>query len=330
MRPGKWMLTGSDRMKQRPIGILVDALRSLGADIDFLAKPGYPPILIRGKELTGNEVTIDPGESSQYVSALMMIAPNLSHGLTIHFKGKTVSTPYMQMTIGLMKQLGAKVKAGKHGVTVKPGGYHPVEATVEGDWSAAAFWYEAAVLAGEIDLELKGLWKESMQGDSLLAAIYENFGVDTTFSASGIRLTRNRQKIDGFFFNFNDHPDIAPAVIVTCAVMGIRGHFEGLKSLRIKESDRLVALKSELEKLGLKAEIPERKDDLPTLDFKPTIPKNAVQSPIETYGDHRMAMTFAPLAIRLGPIRINNPEVVVKSYPQFWDHLKELGFKVEG
>lgn len=328
MLPGRWVLTGSDRMKQRPIGILVEALRGVGAEIDYLGKLGFPPLLIQGKTLTGSEVTIDPGESSQYASALLMIAPLLHQGLALRFKGQAVSTPYMMMTVKLMKQLGIGVNAGKHTIRVKPGMYKPVDLTVEADWSAAAFWYEAAVFAGEVDLELRGLTEKSLQGDSSLATIYENFGIRSTPTDNGLRLTRFRQPIDGFFFNFTDHPDIALPVIATCAALGIRGHFEGLQSLRIKETDRLRALKSELEKLGVKAEIPKREEVNSTLDINPDKPKPASEIAIETYQDHRMAMTFAPLALRFGAIRINNPDVVNKSYPSFWEHMQQVGFKI--
>lgn len=329
IRPGKWILTGNDRMKQRPIGILVDALRSLGAGIDYLAKLGYPPLMIHGKPLHGNEIIIDPGESSQYASALLMIAPFLPHGLSLHLKGESVSTPYMEMTIELMKQYGAHVRKSKHVVSVKPGTFLPIDSDVEGDWSAAAFWYEAAVFAREVDLELTGLTDKGLQGDSVLAEIYANFGIQTRYTSSGIRLTRFPQKIDGFFFNFTDHPDIAPAVIATCAGLGIRGHFEGLKSLRIKETDRIQAMKTELEKLGVKVEISGRLEAISTFDVKPAKLNNHAATTIETYGDHRMAMTFAPLALRFGSIRITNPDVVAKSYPGFWNDMKEVGFSVE-
>lgn len=328
MLPGRWVLTGSERMKQRPIGILVEALRGLGAEIDYLGRLGFPPLLIEGKRLTGSEVTIDPGESSQYASAMLMIAPMLTHGLVLRFKGEAVSTPYMKMTVQLMKQFGIVLTAGKHLIRVKPGGYNPMDVRVEADWSAAAFWYEAAVFASEVDLILKGLTMKSLQGDSALSAIYENFGIRTTPVDDGVRLTRFRQKIDGFFYNFIDHPDIALPVIATCAALGIRGHFEGLQSLRIKETDRLRALKSELEKFGVRAEIPSREAVNSTLDIRPEKPKPAGGIAIETYQDHRMAMTFAPLALRFGSIRINNPDVVNKSYPAFWEHMQQTGFVI--
>ena len=181
MIPGKWVLTGSERMKQRPIGVLADAMKHLGASIDFLAKPGYPPLLISGRELHGRELTIDAGVSSQFTTALLLVAPILPEGLILHLKGRPVSTPYAEMTTRLMQLFGAKVKQGKTRIHVKPGGYEPQEITVESDWSAAAFWYEAAVFAEEVDLELLGLRFESLQGDAILPVIYKNFGIKTEY-----------------------------------------------------------------------------------------------------------------------------------------------------
>lgn len=328
MKPGKWVLSGSERMKQRPIGILAEALKQLGASIEYLAKPGYPPLLISGTEIGGREVTIDPGVSSQYTTALLLIAPYLSKGLILHLKGKKVSFPYVDMTIRLMQLFGAKVKAGKTRIHVHPGAYHPCEYTVESDWSAAAFWYEAAVFAEEVDLELKGLKFESLQGDSILPVIFQNFGIRTEFTDSGIRLTKVEKKIDGFYFDFTDCPDIAQSVIITCAGLGIRGRFEGLKSLQIKETDRLRALKNEIEKLGIQVVTSDKSDDMPAMEISAF--KSVVQNGLtfETYGDHRMAMTLAPLAIKSGPVKILNPDVVVKSYPDFWEHMVTTGFEI--
>jgi 3-phosphoshikimate 1-carboxyvinyltransferase len=327
--PGKWVLTGSDRMKQRPIGILVDALTSLGASIDYLAKPGYPPLLIRGTGLHGRELVIDPGVSSQFTTALLLIAPCIPGGLVLALKGRAVSSPYVKMTLKLMQAFGAKVREGKTRIHVKPGSYAPVDFTVESDWSAAAFWYEAAVFAEEVDIELVGLSQGSLQGDAILPSVYQNFGIVTEFTPSGIRLTKVRKKIDGFYFDFNDYPDIAQAVISTCAGMGIRGRFEGLKSLQIKETDRVRALKNEIGKLGIAAEISTQGDSNLTLEIKS--PKSALPGGLtfETYGDHRMAMALAPLVLKTGSLKILNPDVVVKSYPGFWEDLQSLGFEIQ-
>jgi 3-phosphoshikimate 1-carboxyvinyltransferase len=328
LRVGKWVLTGSERMKQRPIGILADALRHLGASIDFLAKPGYPPLMINGRPLTGKDITIDPGVSSQFTTALLLIAPYLPGGMTIHLKGNVVSMPYIYMTIRLMQLCGAEVKLGKARIQVKPGGYVPVEYNVEADWSSAAFWYEAAVFAEDVNLELLGLRFDSMQGDAVLPAIYQNFGISTEFTDHGIRLTRTSKKIDGFYFDFSDYPDIAQAVIATCAGIGIRGRFEGIQSLQIKETDRVRAMKNELEKLGIPVSLFEENNVVNALEIIPK--KTDFQGGVtfESYGDHRMAMTLAPLALKTGVLKLLNPDVVVKSYPRFWDHLRETGFEI--
>jgi 3-phosphoshikimate 1-carboxyvinyltransferase len=328
MLPGKWVLTGSDRMKQRPIGILVEALKHLGASIEFLAKPGYPPLLITGTGLHGSELTIDSGTSSQFTTALLLIAPYLPDGLILHLKGRQVSTPYALMTTKLMQQFGAKVKQGKTRIHASPGRYKPMDFSVESDWSAAAFWYESAVFAEEVDLELLGLQLHSCQGDAILPAIYENFGIMTEFTERGIRLTKVKKKIDGFYLDFSDFPDIAQSVIATCAGIGIRGRFEGVQSLQIKETDRLRAIKNELQKLGTQVTFSRENELITAVEIEPmkmTFPKGLT---FETYGDHRTAMTMAPFALKTAEIKILNPDVVVKSYPRFWEHLKSVGFEI--
>lgn len=325
---GNWMLTGSERMKQRPIGVLVEALKSLGADINYLGKPGFPPIIIHGKqEPAGNRVQVDPGISSQYISALMMVAPLLPKGLTISLKGNAVSRPYIDMTAGLMESYGVKITQSKDRIHIFPGTYQSHPFTVEADWSAAAFWYEAASMAEEVEIELKGLKENSLQGDAILSRIFLNFGVHTTFNEAGAALTRIRQKTEGYFFDFNDYPDIAPSVITSCAILGLHGRFEGLKSLKIKETDRLLALKNELSKLGIQVRISD--SDTPTLELKASNYKKGTDLVFETYGDHRMAMMSAMLAMVTGPVKIINPDVVDKSYPAFWEHLQSIGFEIK-
>ena len=308
--PGKWVLSGSERMKQRPIGILADALNHLGASVDFLAKPGYPPLLITGRRLPGRELTIDAGTSSQFTTALLLISPYLSEGLILHLKGKAVSSPYAEMTMRLMQLFGAQVKQGKTRIHVRPGEYQPGDVTVESDWSSAAFWYEAAVFSEEVDLELLGLRFESLQGDAVLPAIYQNFGIRTEFTDRGIRLTKVQKKIDGFYFDFTDFPDIAQAVIATCAGIGIRGRFEGVQSLQIKETDRLRAMKNEIEKLGIRFDFSRDGDLITALEIQPTKPSFPRGLSFETYGDHRTAMTLAPFALKTGTLKILNPDVV--------------------
>ena len=256
-----------------------------------------------------------------------MVAPILPMGLSIQMKGDTVSAPYIDMTAGLMQSFGARITKSKNRIHIYPGAYHPQPFAVEADWSSAAFWYESAALATEVDLELKGLIKESLQGDAILHRIYQNFGINTSFSKTGITLSNGKKKINGYFFDFTDFPDISPPVITTCAMLGLQGRFEGLKSLKIKETDRLLALKNEFAKLGIHADISD--SDSPTLELKASRVKPVADLLFESYGDHRMAMTFAMLAIRVGPIRITNPDVVNKSYPAFWEHLQSTGFEIK-
>jgi 3-phosphoshikimate 1-carboxyvinyltransferase len=327
--PGKWVLTGSERMRQRPVGALVEALKSLGAQIEYLAKLGYPPLLISGKHLKGGTIDIDAGISSQFISALMMIAPAFSDGLRIRMLGSPVSGSYLNMTARLLNFFGIDVKKDGGVIAIPPSPYVPADYSVEADWSSAAFWYEAAVFAEDVDLQLDGLEKNSLQGDSIIDAIYQNFGIITEYTGAGIRITRSRKKIAGFYYDFSDFPDIAPAVITTCAMLGIRGRFEGLKSLRIKESNRLLALKNEFEKLGIYVETGISGNENPAMEFSPSKIKLSPDHRIGTYGDHRMAMTFAPLALKFGSLTIEDPDVVKKSYPQYWEHLSALGFELQ-
>jgi 3-phosphoshikimate 1-carboxyvinyltransferase len=319
-------------MRDRPIGVLVDALTQLGAGIEYLSKPGYPPLLIKGRPFGGGELEVDAGVSSQYISALMMIAPMLKGGLTVRFRNRPVSLPYIGMTLKLMKTFGIAAAMGKHSVTVPEGSYSGTDFEVEPDWSSAAFWYEAAALAPGAHITLPGLMEKSLQGDSVLPGIFANFGLSTEFTREGVVIKRNGRKAEGFFFDFTDHPDLAPAVITTCAALGIRGRFEGLNSLRIKETDRISALKAEYEKLGVVVESAEISDMLQSIEIAPLKQKPSPKpaNPLfETYGDHRMAMTFAPLSLKLGPVRIVNPDVVTKSYPGFWEEMKKVGFEVK-
>jgi 3-phosphoshikimate 1-carboxyvinyltransferase len=327
-QPGKWLLTGSERMKQRPIGALVDALMVLGAEIDYLGKLGYPPLLIEGKTLKGGDVNVDAGISSQFVSALIMAGPGIPGGITIIPRGEAVSKPYINMTVRLLQYFGIPVKKERNRIIIPESRYQPKEYSVEADWSSASFWYEAAALADEADITLLGLQSGSLQGDSILADIFQNFGVMTEFIEDGVRITRKKKKIDGYYFNFSDFPDIAPPVITTCAAMGIRGRFEGLKSLKIKESDRLLALVNEFKKVGITVETGDDQGDDLSLEFPPSKMKLSPTLRMDPFGDHRMAMTYAPLALKTGSITIENPDVVKKSYPQFWEHLSLLGFTV--
>ena len=330
MVPGKWILTGSERMRHRPIGILVDGLKSLGAQIDYLSELGFPPVMIHGATLKGREIIVDPGISSQFVSAMILIGPRISGGLTLHLSGSAVSFPYVKMTIGLLREFGIKVVQERSKIFIQEGNYFPRNYNVEPDWSAAAFWYEAASFAEYVDLELQGLSKASIQGDCVVPEIFKQFNVATEFTDNGIRLSKTSKprSEEPFKFNFSDHPDIAPAVITSCAMLGIHGQFAGLKSLRIKETDRLLALKNEYEKIGIISETYTTGNLIPAMEV---MPGRVVCPPglqVSTYGDHRMAMTFAPLALLNGNIRIENPDVVTKSYPGFWTDLITAGFEI--
>ncbi len=328
LRPGKWVITGDERMRKRPIGVLVDGLKPLGANIEYLAKLGYPPVLIKGTTLKGKEVIIDPGISSQFVSALIMIGPTLPGGLTLHMAGHPVSQPYIDMTIRIMKSFGINIIKERSYISIPEVIPEPHDFIVEPDWSAAAFWYEAVALSKEADLFLPGLMEESIQGDSVVASIFENLGVHSAFSKEGVRLTRKKLQKNSFSFSFSDHPDIALSVITTCAALGMEGRFEGLKSLTIKESDRLQALRNEFPKLNIHPNPASNDLSNPKIEFS----QNVISAPddvkIDTYGDHRIAMTFAPLAMKLGKITIKDPDVVVKSYPHFWEDMTLTGFKL--
>ena len=315
-------------MKQRPIGILVDALKPLGASIEFLGSLGFPPLLINGRILKGGEIVVDPGISSQFVSALMMIAPKIPGGMVLHLSGQPVSYPYVNMTIRLLEDFGVKVVHERSYLKIPACNYQPHEYCVEADWSAAAFWYEAAALAEDVDLFLAGLKKDSLQGDSVLVDLYKCFGVHTEFLESGIRLVKSPERRENCSFNFSDFPDIAPSVITTCAVLGMHGKFEGLKSLKIKETDRILALKNEYAKMGITIETNLEGDFFSKIELIRTNINLPPGIRFKTYDDHRMAMTFAPLAIRSGEVFIESPEVVAKSYPGFWTDLKTLGFEI--
>lgn len=324
--PGKWVLTGTARMKQRPIGILVDGLKFLGADIEFLGKIGYPPVLIKGKKLSGKEIVVDPEVSSQFVSALIMTGPVIPGGLRMHIAGHPVSQPYIEMTIRLLEYFGVKVTRDRTYIRIPEEKFIPSDFTVEADWSSAAFWYMAAALSSDADILLKGLKRDSIQGDAALADIFSKLGVTSEFVQKGVRIKKKGSPVSSLVYNFNDHPDIAPAVILTCAALGIEGDFEGLESLRIKESDRLAGLISALNIPEIEPEnyIPGK----PQIKFgagKISFPRGLV---LNSSGDHRMAMTYAMLSCVTGNIIIEDADVVQKSYPRFWNDIASLGFKI--
>jgi len=317
-------LTGSARMKQRPVGPLADALQRLGADIQYLEKDGYPPIKIGSPNIgQSNQLTIDAGISSQFISALLMIAPNLPNGLELTLAGNIVSQPYIDMTLNLMGYFGIKWEQKENIIFIKPQKYQSRDFTVEADWSAASYYYTLAALADEADLQLDGLFETSVQGDAVLAEMMTTFGVETTFNESGIRLYKkaNTKMPEVFSYDFLSCPDIAQSLAVVCAGLGVKADFTGLQTLRIKETDRIDALEKELDKVGIQFS----KSESDAFAFSG---KAVVNAPIfDTYEDHRMAMSLAALAL-YGNVLVNEPDVVQKSYPLFWDDLESLGFLV--
>lgn len=335
--PGEHVLTGSPRMQERPIGLLVDALRSLGADITYEGTEGFPPLRVKGHPLKGGHTTIPASVSSQYISALLMIAPTMTEGLTLTLEGEIASRPYIDMTLVIMKAYGAQADWTAEGqaIRVAAGGYRPTEWTVEPDWSAASYWYEMVALSDDAEacICLKGLRAESLQGDSCISQIFLPLGVKTTFTDEGAVLTKTAA-VESLDFDFTHCPDLAQTVVATCAMMGVAFHFNGLKSLKIKETDRIVALQTELRKLGVEVAADNESMTLTTdaaALFKSRLRLETAQAsaPIATYADHRMAMAFAPCAYRFPGLAIAHPEVVSKSYPAFWADLERVGATIE-
>lgn len=320
------LMTGTDRMQQRPIGILVDALRTLGADIEYQKNEGYPPHLIKGfdKSKAIDHLVIRGDVSSQYISALLMIAPSLPKGLTLELTGKVGSKPYIQMTLNLMKHFGVDAEWRDNIIKIAPQKYNDIAYTIEGDWSGASYWYSMVALADNAEVELIGLRENSNQGDSVLAEMMPLLGVNTEYTERGIKLTKGTSA-SVFEWDFTHCPDIAQTISVICAVKGIKAKFTGLESLRIKETDRIEAIKNELAKFNVEVKIDgdeaiEFNGKSFNFDFKDIT--------IDTYEDHRMAMAFAPLAL-LGGLTIEDPSVVNKSYPDYWRDLKNCGFAIE-
>lgn len=322
---GEWTITGTERMKNRPIKLLVDALNSLGARIEYIEKEGYPPLRIFGSALQGGEISLAGNVSSQYISALLMIAPLMENGLTLHLEGNIISRPYINLTIQLMEQFGVKTSWNGQTIRVLPQEYKPIPFIVESDWSAASYWYEMMALSKEAGLELLGLYKDSLQGDAAGAKLFEQLGVATRFVSMGARLKNNGNVAKKLIYNFVNEPDLAQTFVVTCVLMNIPFRFTGLQSLKIKETDRIEALKTELRKLGYL--LTDINDSI--LEWNGERCEPEADPVINTYEDHRMAMAFAPAALVLPQgIKIADPKVVTKSYPTYWDNLREAGFSV--
>lgn len=319
--PGEWILTGSDRMKNRPVKILVDALRSIGADISYLENEGYPPLLINGIKLNGGKLQIRADVSSQYISSLMMIAPVLENGLELELTGKISSYPYIQMTLKTMAELGIRCEENGNVFKIYPGNYEAKTMIAESDWSAASYYFSIAALNKNSGIRIDGLFEKSLQGDSILTSLYKKFGVESYYE-NGIWILKNTGAIEKQFeFDFSDCPDIAQTVAVTAAALGVEVIFTGVESLKIKETDRTQALSDELKKFGV---------DFFKRDGKWILKgetKTNETISIRTYEDHRMAMCFAPLSLKHDLI-IEEPDVVKKSYPSFWGDLTSLGFSI--
>lgn len=330
---GEHTITGTERMKHRPIGVLVDALRYLGAEIEYAGEKGFPPLRIRGRQLEGGRLEIPGNVSSQYISALLMIAPVLSKGLEMKLTGGIVSRPYIDLTLHLMHQFGVSAEwTDIDSITVKPQPYRQRPYTIENDWTAASYWYEVLALTDELGSKvvLPGMLDGSRQGDSAVRYIFSLLGIKTAFAdreadrLTDATLTRHSCMLNRMDYDFTNQPDLAQTLIATCPVLGIPFHFTGLGSLRIKETDRIEAMKTEMEKLGYILHA----DSGTELSWEGDRCEPAAQPVIDTYEDHRMAMSFAPLAIRLGRIGINHPEVVSKSYPHYWNDLRKAGFHI--
>jgi 3-phosphoshikimate 1-carboxyvinyltransferase len=316
---GEWTITGSERMKNRPIRLLVDALNSLGAKIEYVEKEGYPPLKIYGSALMGGEISLNSGVSSQYISALMMIAPYMQNGLKIKLEGNVISVPYIQMTLSMMKEFGVQVIFENNIIDIKPQMYKPVQYKVESDWSAASYWYEILSIAGKGQIQLDGLNQNSHQGDSRVAELFGQLGVKTEYNAEGVLLTATQHYTSKFEYDFVNQPDLAQTFAVTCCLKNIPFVFSGLQSLKIKETDRIAALINELRKLGYVVVEPTEGK----LAWLGERCEQASTISIATYEDHRMAMAFAPAAL-LSPIEIEEPQVVSKSYPKFWEDIEQL------
>ena len=326
---GEYILTGSDRMKERPIKVLVDALISLSAQIEYLEEEGYPPIKITGGLANGGKLVMPGDVSSQYITALLLIAPTLKGGLELEWTGTLVSKPYILMTLNLMEHFGASWKISDNRIVVQEGHYQARDFYVEGDWSAASYYYAIAALSQESDIELIGLEAESVQGDVVIAFIMDSFGVSSEYNAQfkSVRLRKSADiQINEFTYDFLECPDLAQTLVATLTGLRVNSTLSGLRTLKIKETDRVAALKNEVVKFG--AIFNESDDDEWKLDGSRV--KQPDNRPIiRTYEDHRMAMAMAPLALKFGPLIIENPDVVVKSYPKFWEDLKSLKFKLD-
>lgn len=331
--PGEHTLTGTERMKHRPIKILVDALKYLGADIRYLGEEGFPPLRIKGKSLAGGMLEIAGNVSSQYISALLLIAPHLENGLQLRLTGDIISRPYIDLTLWMMNEFGAKAEwTDIDTINVEPKPYVERNYTIENDWSAASYWYEMMALSQNTNdqIVLEGLMDGSKQGDSSVRYIFSLLGIKTVFESrtegvpTKVTLKRSPMCVPRLEYDFVSSPDLAQTFVVCCAMMGVKFRFTGLQTLKIKETDRIEALKKEMRKLGYVIRDVEGKELIWDGERCEPLP----DSGIDTYDDHRMALAFAPVAFRQMEIKINNPQVVSKSYPHYWKDLEKIGYDI--
>ena len=330
---GTHVLTGTERMKHRPIGTLVDALRMLDADIEYVDEQGFPPLRITGKALQGGDLEMSGSISSQYISAMLMIGPMMERGLTLHLTGDIISRPYIDLTLWMMNEYGAHAEwTSADTITVEAKPYQPRDYFIENDWSAASYWYELLALSEDPEaiVRLTGLTDGSKQGDSVTRYIFSLLGVKTVFQTKKqgvpqtVTLKRNGRCVPKLEYDFVNSPDLAQTFVVTCLAKNIPFHFKGLSTLKIKETDRIEALKREARKLGF---VVESRNDSELL-WEGLRCEPDYEAGIDTYEDHRMALAFAPFALKQPGLIINNPQVVSKSYPKFWEDLEAAGFEV--
>jgi 3-phosphoshikimate 1-carboxyvinyltransferase len=326
-KQGEVILSGSERMKNRPIGVLVDLLREIGAQIQYTEKEGFPPLKITGGKLKGGKRSISGEVSSQYISALLLIAPYLPGGLELFLKGNVVSASYINLTLQLMKRAGIKYTWKQNDIKIEEGIYQPGVFQIEPDWSGASYWYEMVALADKADIFLPGLKSDSLQGDSALKTIFENLGVRTAFEPEGINLIKTKHSHEFFEYDFTLNPDLVQTLIPACVLQNVPFRFTGTQTLRIKETDRIMAMHKEMKKFGVNLEFTDSGEWIGWDGKSQFTPKKGIM--IDTYDDHRMAMAFAPVSLRTGNILINEPKVVSKSYPGFWTDLKSSGFLIE-
>jgi len=329
---GTHVITGTKRMKNRPIGVLVDALRNLGADIEYVEKEGYPPLRITGRSLTGGMLEIAGDVSSQYISALLMIGPVLEDGLELRLTGDIISRPYIDLTLWLMREFGADADwSSGDTISVKAQAYQNRDYFIENDWSGASYWYEMVALSGDRDasIQLSGLTDGSKQGDSVVKYIFSLLGVKTIFETKEegklqvVTLKKSGRRVPRLEYDFVNSPDLTQTIVVACCMLGVPFHFRGLSTLKIKETDRIEALKNEMRKLGFVLTDKNNSE----LIWDGTRCEPAADAIIDTYEDHRMALAFAPVSMKQ-QITINNPQVVSKSYPNFWHDLQKAGFEI--